>query len=520
MIPLYSTEQIRLVDDYAIKQMGIPGPVLMENASLGIYNCLEEKFLENNKEKKIGFICGKGNNGGDGFAVARHCVNNGYNVKILFLGSEEELSEDCKINFRIISDYEKRFKGVSLKRFSSVKDINRLRDCSIIVDAMLGSGAKGELREPYKSIVEKLNDLKASRVAIDIPTGLDADTGFGSVVFKADITITLGEFKKGLFISDGAYYSGEVVKGKIGISDKLYDELDCNEYIIEPEDVFKNLPEKKKNIHKYSAGKVLTIAGSGKLPGAAILCSKSVLKAGAGASILSFPKSVRKLVHKNLTEVIVETYEDNEAEYFSSKVIPSLKKRIEWADVLVIGPGLGREEETTEGIFKLIKSARSKLLVIDADAIYAINERYKKLNLKKAVLTPHLGEFSNLIGVSRDEIKKDVLKYGKEFVKETNSYLMLKGAPTIIFLPSGEAIINSTGNPGMAKFGTGDVLTGIVAGFLAQLKDIESSVITGVYLHSLSADLLVKKFTEYSYTATDIMENLPNAIKFLGKSFV
>ena len=179
MIPLYSTEQIRLVDDYAIKQMGIPGPVLMENASVEIYRHIEEKFLKGDKEKKIGFVCGKGNNGGDGFVVARHCVNNGYNVKILFLGSEEELSEDCKINYRIISDYEKRFKGVSLKRFSSVKDINRLRDCSIIVDAMLGSGAKGELREPYKSIVEKLNDLKASRVAIDIPTGLDADTGFG-----------------------------------------------------------------------------------------------------------------------------------------------------------------------------------------------------------------------------------------------------------------------------------------------------------------------------------------------------
>ena len=167
----------------------------------------------------------------------------------------------------------------------------------------------------------------------------------------------------------------------------------------------------------------------------------------------------------------------------------------------------------------MIKSARSKLLVIDADAIFAISKRYKELNLTKAVLTPHLGEFSNLIGIDQEEIKKDVLKYGKQFVKETGSYLVLKGAPTIILLPSGEALINSTGNPGMAKFGTGDVLTGIISGFLAQLKDIETSVITGVYLHSLSADLLVKKFTELSYTASDIMENLPNAIRFLRKSF-
>ena len=519
MIPLYSTEQIRQVDDFAISKLGIPGPVLMENASAEIYSWLEEKFLNDNKEKKIGFICGKGNNGGDGFAFARHCVNNGYNTKVLFLGDEEELSEDCKINFRIISGYEKRFKNISLKKYSSLKDINWLKDCSLIADAMLGSGAKGELREPYKSIVEKLNKINLFKVAIDIPTGLDADIGSGSTVFKADLTITLGEFKKGLFISDGAYYSGEVVKGGIGISDKFYDELNCEDYIIEPEDVYKNLPHKKKNIHKYSAGKVFTIAGSGKLPGAAALTSKSVLKAGAGASILAFPKSVRKLVHKNLTEVIVETYEDKDSEHFLTEVIPLLKKRIEWADVLTIGPGLGRDDETLEGIFKLIKSARSKFLVIDADAIFAISKRYKELNLTKAVITPHLGEFSNLIGIEQGEIEKDVLKYGKQFVKETGSYLILKGAPTIIFLPSEETLINSIGNPGMAKFGTGDVLTGIISGFLAQLKDIETSVITGVYLHSLSADLLVKKSTEYGYTASDIMNNLPNAIKFLRKSF-
>jgi len=519
MIPLYSTEQIRRVDDFAISQLGIPGPVLMENASTEIYKWIEEKFLDGDKEKKIGFICGKGNNGGDGFAAARHCVNNGYNVKILFIGNEEELSQDCKINFKIISGYEKRFKNISLKKYSYLKDLNWLKDCSLIADAMLGSGAKGELREPYKSIVKKLNEFNSVKVAIDIPTGLDADTGSGSTVFKADLTITLGEFKKGLFISDGAHYSGEVVKGGIGISDKIYDELDCKEYIIEPEDVYRNLPQKKKNINKYSAGKVLTIAGSGKLPGAAVLTSKSALKAGAGASILAFPKSVRKLVHKNLTEVIVETYEDNAGEHFSAKVISSLKKRIDWADVLAIGPGLGRDEETKEGIFKLIKSARSKLLVIDADAIFAISKRYKELNLTKAVLTPHLGEFSNLIGTDQEEIKKDVLKYGKEFVKETGSYLVLKGAPTIIFLPSEEALVNSTGNPGMAKFGTGDVLTGVISGFLSQLKDIETSVIAGVYLHSLSADLLVEKFTEYSYIATDIMNNFPNAVKFLRKSF-
>ncbi len=519
MIPLYSTEQIRQVDEFTIKQIGIPGSVLMESASLEIYHCLEEKILKGDKEKKIGFTCGKGNNGGDGFAAARHCFNNGYNVKIIYIGNEAELSEDCLINFRIVRKYSEQNKNISLKKFSDVKDINWLKDCNVIIDAMLGSGAKGELREPYKDIVEKLNKIKAFKSAIDIPTGLDADTGFGKTIFKADLTVTLGEFKKGLFFGDGAANSGAIVKGEIGIGSRFYESLETNVYLIEPEDVIKILPKKEKNIHKYSAGRVLTIAGSGKLPGAAILTSKASLKIGAGSSILAFPKSVRNLIHKNLIEVIVEIYNDDGKEYFTSKNIPHLKDRIKWADVLAIGPGLGRDKETVEGLFELFKSTESKFKVIDADGLYAINERYKELNLKKSVLTPHSGEFSKLIGVNPDELRKDILKYGKEFVKETGSYLVLKGAPTIIFLPSGEALINSAGNPGMAKFGTGDVLTGVIAGLISQLKNIEDAVIAAVYLHSLAADLLLNKYTEFGYTASDIIDNLPNAIKFLRKSF-
>ena len=517
MIPLFSTEQIREVDDYAIGQVGIPGPVLMENASLEIYNYLENKVLKGNKNKKLGFICGKGNNGGDGFASARHCINNGYNVKIIYLGDENELSHDCLLNFAIIKNYSKVFKNIQIKKFKG--NLNWLKDCDIIVDAMLGSGAKGDLREPYKSIVKKINDFNAIKVAIDIPTGLDADTGFGKLIFRADLTITLGEFKKGLFISDGATNSGEIVKGAIGINNKFYDNKSTKVYLIEPEDVVKILPQKRKDLHKYSAGKVLTIAGSGELPGAAALTSKAALKIGAGASILCFPKSVRKLVHKNLSEVIVQSYEDDGKEYFSVDNLKELKKKISWADVLAIGPGLGRKKETLTGVIEILKSEPSKFKVLDADAVFALKGIYKKINLKNTILTPHLGEFSTLIGKSTNEIRRNILDYGSKFVNKTSSYLVLKGAPTIIFLPSGETLVNSAGNSGMAKFGTGDVLTGVIAGLLAQTKNIEDALITGVYLHSLSADLLLSKFTEYTYAASDIMNNLANTIKFLRKSF-
>jgi hydroxyethylthiazole kinase-like uncharacterized protein yjeF len=519
MIPLFSTSQIREVDNYAINKAGIPGIVLMENAAIEIFRYLDDKILYGNRNKKVGFVCGKGNNGGDGFAVARHCINNGHEIKIIYTGDEEELSADCLTNFKIIKNSPELFKKAELIKFKDIKDINRLKDCYLIVDVMLGSGAKGDLKEPYKSIVEKLNKIEAVKAAIDIPTGLDADTGYGESVFKADLTVTLGEFKKGLFFGKGAALCGEIVKGNIGISREFYDSKEISEYLIEPDDIIPALPKKKKDLHKYSSGKVLTIAGSGALPGAAVLTSLSALKIGAGASVLCFPKSVRKLVHKNLSEVVVDTYNDEEREYLAAKNISEISKRLDWADVLAIGPGLGRNNETIAAVKKLLQKTKSKIKIIDADAIYALNGEYQKYNLSKAVITPHHGEFASLIGISIEELGKDILKYGRKFVEETDSYLVLKDAPSIIFLPSGEVLINTAGNPGMAKFGTGDVLTGVIAGLVAQLKDIEQAVIAGVYIHSLSADLLLPKFTEYSLTASEIIGNLPYTIKFLRKSF-
>jgi NAD(P)H-hydrate epimerase len=181
---------------------------------------------------------------------------------------------------------------------------------------------------------------------------------------------------------------------------------------------------------------------------------------------------------------------------------------------------LGRSEETQNAVIKILKEKKFKNIVVDADAIFALaNYNYKKLNLKNFVFTPHHGEFSNLINIKVSELEKDILDYGKKFVKETKAYLVLKGAPTVIFLPGGESLINTSGNPGLAKFGTGDVLTGILAGLLAQEKDFEKSLISGVYLHSLAADLLSVEYSEFSYTATDIIEKIPSAINFIRNTF-
>jgi ADP-dependent NAD(P)H-hydrate dehydratase / NAD(P)H-hydrate epimerase len=520
MIPLYSTKQIRHVDEFATSKLGIPGVVLMENASREIFQKISDR-MEHLDSPKIGFVCGKGNNGGDGFASARHFSNAGYEVVVIYLGTEKEMSEDCRFNFQILKQLALTNKKISLKKFISISSLNSLKHCRIICDALLGSGSQGALREPYLSIINYLNKLKAAKVAIDISTGLNADTGYAEHSFNADLTITLGQLKKGLFFGDGYIYSGEVEKGGIGIPDSFYDKFTPTEFLIEPEDAMLGLPIKSKNLHKYSAGKVLTIAGSGSLPGAAVLTSTSALKIGAGASILCYPKSVRELVHRKLGEVVVKTYEDDEKEFLSEKNIDELSEKIKWADVVAIGPGLGREKETQKAVITILKKHTSKKFVIDADAIFALaNGRYKKLILKNFVLTPHHAEFAALIGISNSELKKDILKYGRAFVKRTGSYLVLKGAPTIIFTPDGEALINTTGNPSLAKFGTGDVLTGFIAGLIAQQNDMEKAIVTAVYLHSLAADILAEKRTKLDILASDIQNYIPQTIKFLVNSLV
>jgi NAD(P)H-hydrate epimerase len=514
MIPLFSTRTIREVDAFAINKLQIPGIVLMENASIEIFKTAQEKLKSAGKSGKIGIICGRGNNGGDGFALARHLINHDYKVIVIHLSEEAELTDDCGKNFIILKKMLSRFKDSKLIKYRNIRDLNQLRNCDMIVDAMLGSGIRGELKEPYQSIVKQVNKLKSIKLSVDIPTGLDSDRGYSNLCYHADLTITLGELKPGLFFGDGYSYAGTIVKGNIGINPSYFPTSIATEFLIEKMDVIRSLPTKAKSIHKYSAGKVLTIAGSGKYSAAALLTSKSALKVGAGASIICFPKSIRSFVHKNLSEVVLKEYEDQNCEFLSTENVEELAENISWADVVALGPGLGREVETQKAVIELLKKKNFKRIVIDADALFAISyKKYKKINLTNFILTPHHGEFCNLIGIKPDDFKKNILRYGRKFVKETGAYLVLKGAPTMIFQPSGKVLINTVGNPGMAKFGTGDVLTGVIAGLLSQVKDIEKALISGIYIHSLAGDLLVKKFTELGFTANDLMKNLPSAIR-------
>jgi len=442
-------------------------------------------------------------------------------VHLIALTTGNQLSKDAKINADILKKLVHETSGSTITIYKSPQNLQKLNSCYVIFDALLGTGAKGELREPYKTIVEKVNQLAAYKVAIDIPTGLDIDKSTGDIIFDADLTVTLAELKSGLFYENGYIYSGDIEKGYIGIGDEYFSKLRVEEYLVEPEDAFIGLPIRKLNDHKYSAGKVLTIAGSGKLPGAACYTANSSIYGGAGASLLAFPKSNKRIAQEKLESSIVEEYDDNEKEYLSLQNITKLRNLIKWSDAIAVGPGLGREHETIETVREILSFSKGKNVILDADGIYAIsNCYYKKLNLRGMILTPHHQEFARLIGLELSVLKSNLMKYGKKFVKETGSYLVLKGAPTIIFTPKGDALINSTGNPGMATFGSGDILTGIIASFVAQSNSIEDAVISAVYTHSLSADLLLETITEAGITADSIMHNIPKTIKFIEDSVV
>jgi len=518
MIPLYNTADIRRLDSFAINKLKVPGIMLMENASIGIYQAISEKYPG---IKSAGIICGKGNNGGDGFAVARHFSNLGIEVKVLYIGAADDMSNDCRINFEILKSLSSGRNNLKVRSFKIIKDIDWLKKSDLIIDAMLGSGFTGDLKEPYYSIVNRVNKFSSIKCAIDIPTGLDSDTGFGDCIFNSDLTITLGELKKGLFIEKGYQNCGEVILKEIGVGNDFFDNVSADTYLIEPEDVFQALPRRGKSVNKYSAGKVLSIAGSYQYPGAGALTSHSALVAGAGASVLSIPESAKKLVHRSLIEVVVESYGTAKTLYFDSDALRQIKERIKWADVLVVGPGLGRSSETSSAVRKFLLNKGSKYTVLDADALNALDEKFlDKIDLSDCVFTPHIGEFAKLINTDIKKIRTDILKYGRNFAVRHKTVLVLKGAPTIIFNKFGEAFINTTGNSGMAKFGTGDVLTGILAGLLAQTKNTETGSIAAVYLHSLSADLLLAKKPLSNYLPTDIIKNFPNAVKFVERSVI
>lgn len=518
MIPVLTPKQMQEIDSFTINKIGIPGCVLMENAGNGVVDQITKKY-GSIISKSFLIICGKGNNGGDGFVVARYLHNLGAKVTCLVLCDFKEIKGDAAINFKILRKIikdEQASKSLKLLPLTNLKMLPKLKGFDFIVDAIFGTGFSGKLSDYYLQIIKWVNNQNLPVISIDIPSGVNGETGSVlTTAIKSDLTVTMGYKKTGLLIGKSVDYINDLKLIDISIPNYLIQKKKLKTFEVELGDVNKVFPKRLKTVHKYSVGKVLVLAGSVGYTGAATLASLATIKTGAGAVILCAPNKVYSILAKKLTEVMVFPLDSTNEGSIALSSYSALKKHLEWADVLVIGPGISLNSETSELVLKIISEFESTM-VIDADAITILSKKLEVLKKKKSkeiILTPHLGEFSRLVKLKTEEIENNKLFISKEFAKENNVVLVLKGAPSITVTNDGYVFINSTGNPGMATAGSGDVLSGIIAGLSAQGLNPVQAAYSGVFLHGLSGDIAKDYRGIKSLTASDILQFIPEAIK-------
>jgi len=502
---------MRKIEQIAIEELGIPSITLMENAAIRtVKHCL--KALENIKNPKAAIVAGSGNNGGDGFAIARLLHLKGVSTSVFFIGNIDNTSnitKDALINISKIKEI-----GIPIiSILSSSEDLCEI-DFGIydlVVDAIFGTGLARNVEGIIYNIIEKINLEAKYIISVDIPSGLHSDTGriMGNVV-KAAETVTFAFPKTGLYIFPGAEYAGRIHIEDIGIpniSDKTH--IASTTQVLTESEAKSLLPLRKQRSNKGDYGKVIVFAGSSEMPGAAALACSAVYAAGGGLVFAYTVPEVSDVLHKWQREIVTRTVPDLNGMY-CKKSIENLADEINKASVIIIGPGIGRSAETIEFVHEFFKIAEVPL-VIDADALFAISNNVEILkSLKKpCVITPHPGEMSRLTGLSVSEILDEILNVAINFSVKYNVVTLLKDAHTVIANPKGEVNINITGNNALAKAGTGDVLTGIIAGFIAQRTDVFNASILGAYYHGRAAEEAVLTKSNYGITSSDILDNIP-----------
>lgn len=510
-----SPEQMRQLDEIAIEKYKIPSIVLMENAAISV----KEEILNLDKSfYRIIILCGVGNNGGDGFALARHLINEGFSVLVFTVGDIKKISEDALVNYNILKSLE-----VSIKNINDVSGINHLSKIiqgnDLIVDALLGTGLTGEVRPLMTKVIEAINSSKNYVISVDIPSGVNGNTGdINGIALQADKTVTLFLPKYGNILYPGASKNGELIIKSIGVRQSIVQDLNIKNEIIDHEMVKQLLPKRLSNSHKGTFGTAHIIAGSVGMTGAAILTCRAALRAGLGLLKLYIPESINSIISTNLPEVITVSLSESRKGVIGLNNIPNILEDIKKADVISIGPGSGTSNELYEIINKIILNSEVPL-VIDADGLNAISKNIELLKEKKspAILTPHPGEMSRLIDKPIEEIEKNRVSIVREFAQEYDVYLVLKGARTIIGSPHGDILINVSGNSGMATAGMGDILTGIITSLVAQGVPLLDATILGVYIHGYTGDIMSKRKGEYSLIASDIVEGISQVFKELSK---
>ena len=508
--------QMREIDQSAIKEYGLPSLVLMENAGSAVAR-ETGGLLGGLGDRKICIFAGSGNNGGDGFVAARHLVNAGAKVKVFLLGERAGLTGDSGLYANVL-----KAMGVEIFELTSDRDWDRARlaitfaDC--LIDALTGTGFQGEVRDRLAIAIDIINRSGKKVVAVDIPTGVNADTGQvkGSAV-KACLTVTLGLPKPGLFLYPGAEHTGQVTVATIGLPAPLLHGAPLKQTLLTAATVRRLLPRRRADAHKGMNGHTGIIAGSHGYTGAAVLCATAALRTGAGLVSLAVGASLRNLMEAKMTEAMIRTLPELSGGAIGLKSVAVVEELSAHWDVIALGPGMGRQGETQAAIRDIVRSAE-KPLVIDADGIIALAGHMDILHQAEAlaILTPHPGEMSILTGLSVMQINQDRLGVAGRTAQQWGAILVLKGAPTIVAFPDGDVYINTTGNAGLASGGTGDVLTGVIAALISQGLSSHDAALVGVYLHGLAGDITAQNGM-IGMTAGDLVLALRAAIQGLSQ---
>jgi len=506
--------QMQNLDRRAIHDFGIPGIVLMENAGGGTVQAIYKHFPDISFKKVIIFA-GRGNNGGDGFVIGRHLINMGVEVTAFLLAKKEKVVGDARINMELYH------KLRPIHELNCREDLIRFKDeigqGNLIIDAILGTGLKSEVAGFYREIINYINGLSIPVVAVDIPSGIDANTGkILGVAIRSQLTVTFGLPKLGLVVYPGLDLVGKMEVLDISIPDYLIQEENIQVELLEPEGLVHLVKSRPADTHKGHYGHLLIVAGSVGKTGAAAMASEAALRIGAGLITLGIPASLNPIMEAKLTEVMTEPLPETPLQTLSIESWGKLQKLTEGKRAIALGPGISTHPETIEVVNNIVRKT-SVPLIIDADGINALAENpglLKELTTP-ILLTPHPGEMARLLKCSVKTVQEDRIGVAKKFAQENGVYLVLKGARTIIAEPQGNVYINSTGNPGLASGGTGDVLTGMIAGLVAQGYSFSEACRLGVCLHGHIADVLSRRLGQMGLTATDILERIPLAIKEL-----
>lgn len=504
--------QMQTLDRRTIQEAKVPGTTLMERAGTGVFTHLLEVWGAP-KNKKVVILCGKGNNGGDGLVVARLLKKKGAKVKVVLMAPLKELSPDAKIMYRRLS----RIIHPSLFTVNPSRDTlcSFLKDADLLVDALLGTGLSSSVRAPYLSAIEAINASPAFTVAIDIPSGLDSDTGATrGVAVQADLTVTFGNPKLGLFLGSAIDTVGTLEVVDIGIPLDFVTEMNPHIHLLTQESVRSLIPPRPPSSHKGTFGHAGIVGGSPGKTGAPAMAGLGALRVGTGLVTVATPQSVSAILESKLLEVMTEPMPESSNHLLGMETCSALLAFAHNKSSLAFGPGLGVSPGTTELLRHLLPQLDAPC-VLDADALNSLAHHCQIFSSMKRppILTPHPGEMARLLEASSSrQVNDNRIGVSRQFAMQHRVILVLKGARTIIAEPQGHIAICPTGNPGMASAGMGDVLTGLIVGLLAQGLSAWDAARAGVYLHGLAGDLAAATIGEPGLIAGDVISAVPHAL--------